>query len=113
MIDHVSFGTMVIEGETYRSDLIIYADGRVKAGWRRRAGHRLSCGDICDLTQGGVDVIVAGTGVSGRMKPDEDVHRELQQRGIEFIALPNDEAVVLYNRLSTKRRVIACFHLTC
>ena len=113
MIDHVLFGTMVIEGETYRSDLIIFPDGHVKAGWRRKAGHRLSCGDISDLTQGRVDVIVAGTGVNGRMKPDEDVHRELRQRGIEFIALPNDEAVVLYNRLSAKRRVGACFHLTC
>ncbi len=113
MIDHFSFGTMVIEGETYGSDLIIYPDGQVKAGWRRKSGHRLSCEDIGDLTQEGVDVIVAGTGVSGRMKPDEDVHRELLQRGIEFVALPNDEAVALYNRLSTERRVAACFHLTC
>jgi hypothetical protein len=113
MIDRFSFGTMVIEGETYRSDLIIYPDGQVKAGWRRKSGHRLSCGDINDLMQQGVDVIVSGTGVSGRMRPDEDIQRELRQRGIEFIALPNDEAVVLYNRLSTKRRVAACFHLTC
>jgi hypothetical protein len=113
MIDSFSFGTMVIEGETYQSDLFIYPDGRVKAGWRRKSGHRLSYGDISDLTQGGIEVIVAGKGVSGRMEPDEDIHRQLQQRGIEFIALPNDEAVVLYNRLSTKRRVAACFHLTC
>ena len=113
MIDSFSFGTMVIDGQTYASDLIIDPNGRVKAGWRRKTGHRLSWGDISDITQGGADVIIAGTGVSGRMKPDKDVQRELQQRGIEFVALPNDEAVALYNRLFISRRVAACFHLTC
>jgi len=30
-----------------------------------------------------------------------------------FFAAPNKEAVELYNELASKKRVGACFHLTC
>ena len=69
--------------------------------------------DIRDLLDSSPDVIIAGTGVNGRMKPDENLVNELSNMAIEFIAGPNEKAIRLFNRLVSERRVGACFHLTC
>lgn len=112
-IDAFSFGRMVINGREYLSDLLIHPDGRITDDWRRKSGHRLTADDILDLVQSSPDVIIAGTGVSGEVRPEEDLAAVLSRRRIEFIAAPNREAVDRYNALSSMKRVGACFHLTC
>jgi hypothetical protein len=113
MIDGCSFGKVVVNGEPYTSDLIIYPEGRIEEPWYRKSGHRLCADDIRDLIYCAPDVIVAGTGVSGRVVPDRGLARALSEKGITFIALPNHEAMERYNALEKTRRVGACFHLTC
>ena len=113
MINEFSFGVMVINGTTYTSDLIIYPDGRIVDNWRRESGHRLSEEDIRSLIQTKPDVIVAGMGVSGRMKPMSDLEAVLQRKNISLIAEPNDRAVKIFNDLLNSKTVSACFHLTC
>lgn len=113
MIDRCEFGSVVIDGKRYTSDLIIYPGGHVVDSWRRKAGHRLSSDDIDGLIKSRPEVIIAGTGVSGLMKPEKELEKLLDQKGIEFLPAPNDKAAGLYNRLSSKKRVGACFHLTC
>ena len=113
MIETFAFGSMVIDGKSYTSDLIIYPDGEVRDPWFRKRGHRLSEDDMTRLIQAGPEVIVAGTGVSGRVIPEKGLGRRLSHMGIEFSAVPNREAVALYNELSSKKRAGACFHLTC
>jgi hypothetical protein len=112
-IEANSFGWMIIDGKRYTSDLVIYPDGHVEDFWYRKRGHTLSIGDISLLIQSGPEIIIAGMGVSGLMKPDKDVEEWLCKEGISFIYLPNSEAVEHYNDLSTKKSVGACFHLTC
>jgi hypothetical protein len=104
---------MVIDGQSYTADLIIYPDGEVRDPWFRKKGHRLSKEDIAGLIEAGPEVIVAGTGVRGRVIPEKDLGRRLRHMGIAFFAVPNSEAVALYNELSSKKRAGACFHLTC
>ena len=113
MIDSTTFGTISIDGKTYNSDVIIYPDGRVADSWWRASGHRLTLGDIQPLTASKPEVIVAGTGVNGRMIPAPDVAAALAEEGIEFLAAPNQEALKLYNRNVKTRRTGGCFHLTC
>ncbi len=113
MIESCSFGTLVVDGKTYTSDLIIYPDGHVEDRWWRKSGHRLSAGDIGKLVRAEPEVIVAGTGVSGRMRPAPDLERELREKGICFVAAPNSEAMNIYNELRSVKKVGACFHLTC
>jgi hypothetical protein len=112
-IDSCEFGSIVIDGRKYTSDLIIYPDGRVETSWRRRFGHRLSGDDIGELIASGPDVIVAGTGLSGLVKPEEELEELLHNMAIEFFPAPNQQALEIYNELSTKKKVGACFHLTC
>jgi len=113
MIESCSFGTLVVDGKTYTSDLIIYPDGRVEDQWWRKNGHRLSAGDIGKLIRAEPEVIVAGTGVSGRMRPAPNLEKKLSEKGIRFLTAPNSEAMKTYNELLFVKKVGACFHLTC
>ena len=114
MIQSSSFGTMTIDGRTYTSDLFIFPDGTVKDGWWRRRGHVLGVDDIIALVDSSPDLIIAGTGTSGRMRPQADVLGFLETRGIQFIAEPNSRAVEIFNQnCTTGQAVGACFHLTC
>lgn len=114
MIENCTFGTIVVDGKKYSSDMIIYPDRHVEEGWRRKSGHRLSTDDLSRLIKCGPEVIVAGTGVFGRMKPEKELEGFLREKGIMFISEPNRKAMETYNKLlSGMSKVSACFHLTC
>jgi hypothetical protein len=113
MIEDYAFGQITIDGRIYRTDVIIYPDGRVQDNWWRSQGHRLKVDDIDELIKSRPQWIVAGTGASGRMRPDTGLEVHLQQLGIRFEALPSAEALARFNRLYSKQPVGACFHLTC
>ena len=112
-IDRYSFGSLVINGKPYTSDVIIYPDGKIEDYWRRKRGHELSTDDIRELIDSAPELIIAGTGVSGRMIPDKDLVKHLSRLAIEFIAAPNEKAMDIFNELAPKKRVGGCFHLTC
>jgi hypothetical protein len=59
------------------------------------------------------EIIICGTGAMGVMRPAAALKKELETRGIEFIALQSAKAVEMYNNVSGNRKVGACFHLTC
>jgi hypothetical protein len=113
MIDEISFGVIIIDGKTYTSDLIIYPDGGVKDQWWRKNGHQLSPTDIESLIQTKPDVIIAGMGANGLMKPEPELETFLQKNNIALIAEPNDKAIQSFNTLLESKKVGACFHLTC
>ena len=112
-IQRVAFGSLVLDGQTYTSDLIIYPDGRVRDGWHRDRGHRLTLEDISVLVEAGPELIVAGTGVNGRMRPATDLEERLAGEGIRLHASPNEAAAAFFNEQARGKRVGACFHLTC
>ena len=108
MIDDYSFGHISIDGTEYTSDIIIYPDGRIQDAWWRKSGHRLCIDDIVDLINTNPQIIIAGTGSSGLMKPEK-----LTDKGIELKVVSSKEAVTLFNKLCNEKKVGACFHLTC
>jgi hypothetical protein len=113
MIDSFKFGSMVIGGRRYTSDLIIYPDGHVRDGWWRSRGHVLTRSDVQTLVEAGPEMIIAGTGIHGRMQPEPGLEKTLGKMGIEFRAGSNDQAVIWYNGRSVTLNVGACFHLSC
>jgi hypothetical protein len=113
MIEKTSFGSITVEGATYTSDLLLFPDGRVADAWRRSSGHRLHMEDIEILVAAAPEVIVAGCGVFGRMKPEPGLAPALAEKGIEFHAASNAKAVKIYNEQAAKHKTGACFHLTC
>jgi len=113
MIEAYEFGRIVVDGQTYTSDLILYPD-RVQAGWWRREGHELCPEDIAELLAGRPQVLVVGTGSSGRLRVLPETESLLEERGIQLIALPTDAACRTYNQLRrTGSHAFAALHLTC
>jgi hypothetical protein len=111
-IEKYHFGRVVIEGRTYTSDVIVYAD-RVTSNWWRREGHELSVEDLTDVFREKPDVLVVGTGSPGLMRILPETRLRLEEEKIELIAKPTEEACALFNVLQTKREAVACLHLTC
>ena len=93
--------------------MIIYPDGSILCPWWRESGHKLALTDIQSLIEMQPEIVVAGTGSPGLMKPESELQTYLQNQGIDLVALPTKEAVEMYNDLSKSRRTGGCFHLTC
>ncbi|MFC1468021.1 Mth938-like domain-containing protein [Verrucomicrobiota bacterium] len=108
-----SFGAMEIDGHLYTSDLIILPDGTINADWWRAEGHRLTREDISTLIVAKPEIIVAGTGKVGLMKPEPALESYLKEKGIQLEVMPTAEAVKRFNELARDHQVGGCFHLTC
>lgn len=63
MIDSYEFGTIVIRGKRYRSDIIIFPES-VLDGWWRREGHSLHIEDLKEILNGEPqpEMLIVGTG---------------------------------------------------
>ena len=113
VINSYSFGSMTIDGVKYSKDVIIFPDGRIHNPWWRGQGHTLALNDLDELLLARPEIIVAGTGAMGLMRPTAELTDFLAQHGIKFIALRSSKAAETYNQLSGSRNVGGCFHLTC
>ncbi len=113
MIEKYSFGSIMISGKSYTSDVKII-DGRVVADWSRQSGHRVEIDDIRDILEAKPDYLVIGSGKFGIMKVGKEVINCLQDRNVELVVKPTASAVKTFNRLTEKNsNVAAGFHLTC
>ncbi|MBW2466290.1 MAG: hypothetical protein JRF02_03235 [Deltaproteobacteria bacterium] len=113
IIESYGFGQMVIDGNTYTKDVIIYPDGSILSPWWRRQGHYLVVEDITELIATVPDIIICGTGAMGVMRISADLKKYLKNRRIELIAQKSSQAVATYNRMSGSSKIGGCFHLTC
>ena len=111
-IDAFEYGSITIDGRTYRTDLLIWP-GHIKHDWWRGEGHRLQLADVAEVLTSNPQVLVVGTGVHNRMQVDPELILYLKEQGIELLARPTPEACQSINGLSDKRRLAAALHLTC
>ncbi len=112
-IDSYSFGRIVIDGQAYGSDVIIFSD-RVDATWRRKEGHRLYPEDIADVLNALPDILIIGTGYSGVMTVPKKTIEYVASHGVDVKVDKTGKAVDLFNGLQGKKKhVIAVLHLTC
>jgi len=112
VIESYNFGRMVIDGNSYASDLIIFP-GKINDSWWRISGHSVCLKDIEDVFSEEPEVIIFGTGYSGLMKVEEEVKNLAQSKGIELIIEKTEKAVQSFNALSAQKKAIGAFHLTC
>ena len=110
-IDHYEFGGIVVDGREERNDLIVLP-GRVVPNWWRQQGHALVLDDLVEVLDELPGHLVVGTGADGRMRPDPDTLRQLEERGVTVEALPTGQAVRRFSELDSARAA-AALHLTC
>ncbi len=114
MIDSYSFGSIVVEGEEFRKDIMILPDRTVIHPWWRKSGHALEMSDIEPIVDSRPSLLIVGTGSPGLMQPDPTLTAELQAKGIATQVMPTPDAVAEFNNLvSQNKPCAACFHLTC
>jgi len=112
MIETYAFGQMVIDGQTYTSDLIIFPS-RIQSSWWRQAGHRLCLADLQNVFQEEPEAVVVGTGFYGLMKVEKEVKEMARAKNISLIIEKTKEAVQSFNRIASQKKTIGAFHLTC
>lgn len=112
MIDSYSFGRIVVNGDVYTSDVIIFPD-RVQGSWWREEGHSLSLNDLKGVLDFKPGTLVVGLGYSGMMKIPDATKKAIEALGIKLVAARSPQAVDEYNRLCGSGRVVGAFHLTC
>ncbi len=110
-IDKYSFGSVVVDGKTYKNDILIVAQ-KIKEWWRER-GHLLQNVDLKEVWSEKPDVLIVGKGASGVMDVAPEVKNNCAKLGIELISAQSPRAVKKFNKLSQKRDVAFGIHLTC
>ena len=112
-IDSYSFGHITIDGVEYNDDLIIFPN-RIKSFWWRSDGHVLKTVDLEEVIKYKPELLIVGTGFSGRMRVEPATRDSLRHEGISVIEDLTGHAIVLLNNEIKKRtRVVGAFHLTC
>ncbi len=111
-IDGYEFGRIVIDGQTFIADVLIWP-GRIKNDWWRQEAHLLQLDDVVEALAADPHVLVVGMGSPGRMQVDPGLEAFLRDRGVELRAHPTREACQVINSLSGRQRLAAALHLTC
>ena len=112
-IDDYTFGKIVVDGQTYNSDLIITPETVIDSWWRKE-GHRLDKSDLDAILDAKPDCLLIGTGFYGRMTIPDETLQYLQDKNIHLDYAPTGEAIKQLKHLQNKyARIVAALHLTC
>jgi hypothetical protein len=114
-IEEFGFGTIRIDGEVYRHDIVLDR-GRVR---KRRKGPSKPFRDSFGHTPLSADEdipwtcrrLVVGTGATGALPIMDGVREEAARLGVELVALPTAEAIDALRR--EPKHTNAVLHLTC
>lgn len=109
-IEDYSFGEIIIDGERYSDDVILLGK-KVKSGWWRDRGHKVSVNDLKTVIDFDPEILILGKGSSGRMKVPSDVTKKLN---FKVESYQTRKACKRYNELMSKgEKTAGGFHLTC
>ena len=113
MIDHFSFGAIIVNGIQYTNDIKII-QGRVFPDWWRKSGHLVDVEDVKDILHTPPDILVIGKGEPGQMRSAGSLQEYLKNNAVELIEEKTSKAVETFNRLfMAGKNVSAGFHLSC
>jgi hypothetical protein len=113
--DAYSFGSIQVDGVTYQHDVVIDR-GRVSKrskkaskSFRDAYGHTpLSAAEPLPWA---CRRLVVGTGAAGALPVMDEVAREAERRGVEFVALPTERAIELLREDDSGTNAV--LHVTC
>lgn len=112
-ISEYTFGKIVVDGQTYTSDVIITPEQVIDSWWRKQ-GHRLDKDDLEKIIDANPDCLLVGTGYYGRMDVPQETIQYLQSKNIQIEYAPTKDAISELNQLQKRcARIVAALHLTC
>lgn len=109
-IDNSYFGTIIIDGRKFDSDVVVGWDGRIES---KSGSHSFTKADLNELMMRDPEVVIVGTGTVGNVKVDADAEIAARTHGIELIAKLTPQAIQEFNKHAKRRKTIAVMHVTC
>jgi polyphosphate kinase 2 (PPK2 family) len=113
MIDKYEFGQIVVDNQTYESDVIILPNGVVVGDWECKEEHVLHPKDVKSVLKAAPEVVVIGQGSVKNMRVLPETEERLKANGIEVLAFKTAKACETYKELRNQRKVAAILHVTC
>jgi hypothetical protein len=118
-INQTEFGSITIEGHTFRHDVVIELDGRVRKRKKKLSkrqfgtSHRISVDEIKDLFQTGAQQLIIGTGQYDQVRLSDEASAFLVDKDCQVTLLPTPTALEHWNETRQTGACIGLFHVTC
>ncbi len=117
VLEETQFGRVTVNGRTYKSDLVLRGDGKIKRRNKQAAkaaygtSHEIGPDEVKKVLKGDVGILVLGTGQQGQAALTAEAEHLLQQRGVTVVSAPTPMALREYNRARGPKAAI--LHVTC
>jgi hypothetical protein len=116
-IDDTKFGSITIEGEKIRHDVLIRLNGDVEKRKKKLSkalygtSHVISLDEAKHIYQDGAEHLIVGTGQSGLVTLSAEAGAYFERKACFVELLPTPQALEVWNR--AEGAVIGLFHITC
>lgn len=116
-IDGTKFGSITVEGTTYRHDVIVRLDGQVKRRKKELSkaiygtSHTISLDEARYVYEEGAERLIIGAGQHGLVRLSDEAADYLKREKCRVDLLPTPEAIRAWNE--AEGAVIGLFHVTC
>jgi hypothetical protein len=116
-IDRSRFGSITIEGITYRHDVIIRPDGQVEERKKELSkaiygsSHTISLEEARHIHTRGGALLIIGAGKFGRVRLSQEAAAYFIQEGCEVRLFPTSQAIRIWNE--SEGQAIGLFHVSC
>ncbi|MBF0310470.1 MAG: hypothetical protein HQL56_13170 [Magnetococcales bacterium] len=116
-IDACSFGSITIDGEVFRHDVVIRCDGRVIKRKKKLSkeiygtSHTLSDVEARFLLEDAGERLILGSGEYGQVELSPEASELFALHGLEVVSAPTPRALALFN--ADPGPCSALFHVTC
>jgi len=124
MIEKISPGSVVIEGKTYTSDVLILPSSLMEANegnlkpidriicpWQRKEELLVTLSDLNDLIPLWPEALIIGSGFSEEMKVAPEVRVVLSGKSIHVMVFPTEQACEAYSEMAQGSRIAFALHL--
>jgi len=116
-IDGTEFGSITIDKEVYRHDVLIRQTGEIVKRKKKLSkelygtSHILSLAEAEFIYQKGDKLFIIGTGQSGNLKLSPEAAAYFARHDCRIVAEPTPRAIAIFNEAHGPK--IGLFHVTC
>lgn len=112
MIDSYTFGTFVVDGKQFDSNIALINNKAKPA--RYLESHILKTSDFDELIAAKPEIIIIGIGASGVVDVQDEIKEHIESNNIKLIIEKTGDACNTYNSLIKEgKKVCAFLHNTC
>ncbi len=122
-IEATSFGSITIDGQRFKKDVIIRLDGSVKKRKKKLSkriygtSHTVSLDEAKHVYQEGAELLIIGTGQYDLVRLSEEAQAYLEKHNCRTELAATPDAIAVWNEAAgvegDRPRVIGLFHVTC